>query len=479
MKYFALFALTFFIGLHSQPAIVDDGYIYLTVARNIVMGEGWRFNPNSVAANPCTSPLYVLLLVLLQLLGATPQLSLIFLSSVGISAASAGLLHLYKSRSQLLASVLSFFYLIHPMFLRSLGLETSLFISAIIWTALWEERSCYGCAVACACASALLRIDGLIMLGIVLVKCSSRLKSHIFFRLVCLAALPFLLWVVFSLAYFGQIAPQSVVIKAIQSKYGFWQREGPWIRSLIAAPLYPFFTWAAAIVSFIFSWKASPSPLRSLFLFCIFQIAIYASFNAPPGYPWYFAPACLLVDLLLSEGFLRIHSMYRGMCGKLAANKYWEVLISGYFATIFFVSLSSGGVLSLFFPAPYRLANDYIEAAEWINKNSPHRSPSVAATEIGYLGFALSGSIIDICGLIHPNATTPLKRGELSWWYAKPYPDYIVLHLPFPWDGEPSESWPSSTFEDFLERYVELYVTETKMVKVYGLRETKSLSVRR
>lgn len=463
-----IFALSVLVGMLAHQAILDDGYIYLVVTRNILTGEGWRFNPSGTIVNPCTSPLYTLLLVGLQWMTVAPIAATIVLYSLGTWAASTGLFFLYRERSRLVATVLSLYYTVHPIFFRSIGLETSLFIAALIWTALLWGRSRHGAAAACACAASLLRIDGILLLAALPVLGFSTVPRVKSVKISILSTLPLIGWFTFSYLYFGHCLPQSVQVKNIQANFGFWYQQGPWIVALLSSPAFPAFTWLSALFCLSISRKSIPPPQRLICLFGGCQILVYGCAGAPAGYPWYYAPACLTVDILFSEGFLRLEQ------GAVSIGRYClvpradDVWAKGFGTITFLWVLSAGAVIPIVAPRTYPHATDYREVAEWINKR-PHRElPTLAAAEIGYLGYFGRYNILDVHGLIHPTALLSLKQGEFTWWYAPPYPDYITVHSPGTWDGEPSPRWPSDKYRDFQARYDEVLTTMSGSVKVYA-----------
>lgn len=464
-----LLGLSILVGVLSHRAILDDGFIYLVVSRNIVAGEGWRFNVNEAIVNPCTSPLYPLLLVALQWIALPPIAATLVLYSLGTWAASAGLYLLYRERSRTVAGILSLYYLVHPMFFRSIGLETSLFISTIIWTALFWGAARYRSAAVCACAASLLRIDGVLLLAILPALSLRHERIETVVKKSFVFALPLIGWCLFSYLSFGHLLPQSVQVKALQAKFGFWQQQGPWIIALLSSPAFPGSTWLLAALCLFVSRKKIPTAQRVIYLICGCQVLVYGCAGAPAGYPWYFAPACLIVDILLCEGFVLLER------GDLSIGRHRLVLsvdnvwAKSCRAVALLGALTASAVIPVVAPVSYRHATDYKEVADWVNKRTHQKPLTIATVEIGYLGYLVRGAIRDVHGLIHPAALPSLKQGDFTWWYGEPHPDYIVAHSPRRWDGEPSPRWPSDKYEDFRTRYHEAFTTSSGSVKVYAL----------
>lgn len=84
---------------------------------------------------------------------------------------------------------------------------------------------------------------------------------------------------------------------------------------------------------------------------------------------------------------------------------------------------------------PYRYGPEYAEMGAWLDTHKA-ASARVACAEIGYLGFYSKRPIVDVYGLIHPEALPRIKRGEASWWFDENPPDVVVVHEPR-WYGEP------------------------------------------
>lgn len=455
-----------------ESALVDDGLIYLKVSRNLVEGHGWRFNILEPAVNPCTSLLYTLLLTGLQYLSLSPETASLVLYGFGVWGASSAIYCLYHQREKFIAMVLALSYFVHQLFFLSVGLETSLFIALSLWSVLWWESGKRLWAVAALVLLVMCRIDGVLLVGVlILSELSRRDYKRVFYLSVPLLILS--TWFLFSYHLFGQALPQSVVIKSLQSEYGLWERKGPWIRGLLLSPPFPFITWPALLCSCYLTFRSWSRSQTLIIAYGLVQIAVYSITDAPVRYPWYFALASVVGDILLVELFLQIEKekwfRFRLQAREVTAQTQRSEQI--YRGLLLFCVLKIAAVLPPAIPVEYRYAADYTEAAHWLNHRA-RASDRVATVEIGYFGNVYKGPVLDIHGLIHMNATDKLRSTGLLWWYVQPFPQYVLVHSPGEWDGEPSYRWPLETFNDFHRRYRKVFTTSSGLLDVYQLQAT-------
>jgi hypothetical protein len=468
---FSLLGIVLF-SLLLEPALVDDGLIYLKVSRNIFEGYGWRYNVLEPSVNPCTSLLYTLLLVGLQYLSFSPQSASLVLYGVGVWGSSWAVFCLYREREKFIATVLALSYVVHQMFFLSVGLETSLFVALSLWSVLWWENSRRHWAVGSLALLLICRIDGIFLIGVL--ACSELRRRN--YRSVCYLVVPVLAllsWFLFSHYYFGQVLPQSVVIKSLQSQYGLWQRKGPWIRGLLLSPPFPFITWPTLLYSFYLTYRSWTRAQALVITYSLVQVVAYAITDAPVRYPWYFALSSVVADILLVELFLKVEKDRRFIFKIQASERVGRVHKSEriYRGLLLFCVLKIAAILPPAVPVTYRYSGDYVETAHWLNQRA-QPADRVATVEIGYFGYFYHGPILDIHGLIHMDATEKLRSVGLLWWYVQPFPQYVLVHSPGEWDGEPSYRWPIKVFNEFHQRYRKVFTTSSGLLDVYQLQMT-------
>jgi hypothetical protein len=68
----------------------------------------------------------------------------------------------------------------------------------------------------------------------------------------------------------------------------------------------------------------------------------------------------------------------------------------------------------------------YQETGEWLQQNTPLDS-TVGVAEVGQLGFFAQRTMTDYLGLLQPDVTAMLRRGDLYSWLVAYAPDYLVF----------------------------------------------------
>jgi hypothetical protein len=96
---------------------------------------------------------------------------------------------------------------------------------------------------------------------------------------------------------------------------------------------------------------------------------------------------------------------------------------------VFAAGLALLGGLSIAGQSRSSLYEGYKDAARWINRHAP-RNASVAATEIGVLGWNVDRPIVDFLGLLSLASAEEVGRGDLRSWLDREAPDYYVQHVP-------------------------------------------------
>ena len=433
-----------------RGALVDDSFIYLRVTENILSGRGWVFNAGEYT-NPCTSPLYVLLLVVLGLTGIRGPESLLVASGFGLAA--IGLVHyaVFREKHRNMAVVLAAAAATNILLLRSIGLETPLFLAAILTTSVLYQYGFRTLVGVSAGLAALLRPEGIALIPLI-IAADYLFERRLRWRSVLGAAAIVAPWVVFSCWYFGSPLPHSVVIKAMQRHVGIWAQQRSWPVAFLEAQAAVTITLPLALVGAVYAYRSLRSHWRFLFIwigFCLAQVGGYSVFGAPVGYWWYFVPGTQAIITLAVVGIFAIHNALVDHVSLRAAARAratrWAITFGVAVAvgTLFFLPLLA--------PRPQPTATEYRDVASWLVAHTD-ATADVAASEIGYIGYYSGRRITDINGLLHRAALSPIRSGRLSWWFEAETPDFIVTHasaLP----GEPSKDWPPELYGKFTECY--------------------------
>ena len=456
-------------------AIVDDAFIYLRVSDNILRGEGWTYNLDSIS-NPCSGPLYSLMLLLPLSLGLSGPTSLLMLYAFGLVAFSTIVFKAVRPTGLGNAVAMSIVVLGSTTLFKSLGLETPWFLAA---TCIALYAFCQGryiaAGIACGLAS-LLRLDAILLVPLILAA-NLYYRRRLSWKFLLTAALTVSPWYIFSFLQFGTVLSHSVSLKSVQATIGFWSTLPPYWVAIIGLFALPFVTLPLAALGLIrIAKQASSRPTFTslLVLFCLGQTAAYAIAGAPLGYFWYLAPTvvgfgvCVLHGLYwLSDRFLsKTSSMTFGKVASVAGSSCAAVLAVIVGPDPLSIVTSKENRCSPLAAMPlravdttYRCGPEYREAALWIRDNTDP-DQTVAASEIGYIGYYADRNLVDMHGLLHPEAIEQLKHEGVDWWLQK-QPDYIIVHTP----GWPGEPYPDPNF--FPAEGMQQFQAEFELVKSF------------
>jgi hypothetical protein len=389
---------------------VDDAYIYLQTARNVLLGQGWGFNPGEIV-NACSSVLYILLQLTVAmilspllplelsdlLLWQMTALQILCLALVATIIWQA-LDYLESIPRWTLTVVLAF----HPIFLFASGMESALFVLMLVLSiALYLEQRWLLAGIALA-GLTLTRPEGGLLVPILLL-CAPPPDLRAW-RLGLLGFLaPVLAWLVFSGWYFGALIPNSTLVK-LQQAGTFSDAEGFFARFFR-------FTWSLPLTIglALLGVGRGVSLARSarwflplLVIYGLVQGLAYGLAGARGGYFWYFVPAYLALTVLVYWG---IEFLARKMAGYLLSPQRIVELrvrpVAGLGLILIAVSLVTS--LGAIQPMPryeYRNAREYLEISDWLQRNTPEHA-RVASLEIGYLGYHSRRYVVDPLGLVH------------------------------------------------------------------------------
>jgi len=232
----------------------------------------------------------------------------------------------------------------------------------------------------------------------------------------------------FSFLYFGAFWPHTAMVKIHQGQSGLW---GPWPPfARVGYQIDWFFEdqgyrLLALVVLALLGAIASRRTIlfRIGFPFLILYTSFYVALSLP-NYHWYYAPYYLFGFFWAGVGagwlWLRAKATRsRAVRGALAA-----ALIS------LMVLLVAGGFSSTWrsLEGP-RSMSAYRQIGEWLESNTPVEA-TVAAMEIGTLGWYSRRYIVDIVGLVTPENDRLLAARDFDGWLDLHQPDYVVTHLP-------------------------------------------------
>jgi hypothetical protein len=418
---------------HASVALLpyDDAFITYRYVENVTHGASLTYNPG-VRVWGFTSPLFTFWLTALKL--GVPGVDLPVLAVRGnaifmLLTGMAALLLLYRQTANLgVACVGACVLLVHPSLLSisTGGMESGLFTSLVLFTFLAMVRGRPAAAGALIGLAFLARPEGVLLLPIAVLwywRTPRQLALAILVGTSVAGA-----WLAFAAAYYHSLVPLPVIAKA--------------------QPLYPLDPgYALRIIAgyigpTLFGPSLGPSPARNLAvavvlvgstalcaasprmrahgawmpgLFAILAIALYHHGN-PMFFEWYWPPilATVLLAVLLGGTGLTslmasgsgvsstaapvLHRIARAIPGWTAP--VWIAIVTlvaygdnagGHSKSIRFVD-QDGTRLRV---VTYARIGRYLSAVT-------SGTESVAAPEIGALGYYFNGRVIDACGLVSP-----------------------------------------------------------------------------
>ncbi|MEW6606646.1 MAG: hypothetical protein AB1414_04205 [bacterium] len=410
-------------GILSFGIEEDDPYIIFRYVNNILSGEGWVYNSGEYI-NGTTSTLNTILYVIGGLFYKDIPFVARIINTICLFFASYFLFLIFYNKKKILGGVISsLFIAINPYLIQSYGLESMLYLMLMILSLyFYEKNKIIHMSISLALLY-LTRGDGII-LAIVLYGIYLINSKRIPFKSLALFVLILLPFLLFLYLYFGSITPNTLYAKVCQGKSGYWHLSfcggifyyiNHYFKNcfIISFLTIPFFFG----VLHIYQKKMLDI---SIFIWMILYYMAYSLLSVP-GYRQYYTPLLLPLVYFIGLG-----------CEWLIFNPY---LRSKLLKIISFFSI----VLIIIFPLikidyinykrlPSEYYLQYREVGLWLKENTPQNA-SVAAVEIGIVGYYSQRRIVDICGLVMPkDIAYYLMKQDMRYWFYKYKPDYIIFH---------------------------------------------------
>jgi hypothetical protein len=405
----------------------DDSYIVYRIARNIIQGYGWAYNIGE-HYNPSTSILNTMLLALAGYLVKDIPLAAHLLASLWIFLSGLFLFQLLRMHFGDLISLLGGIGLVSLLAKGSYwGLEIHLFVSISLLVAVLESRNrnvwpLLGLLV-------LTRPDGLVLVGTKWLK--AFVKDRTFSsRELLQFGLVLLPWVLFSLHQFNQVFPDTLTQKVWQGNSGYWGTGNVYWRGLRQhlfssghASLLALAAGTAGLVPAV----RRKSPLLSFVVFALIQQTVYILLNVP-AYHWYFSFLDVAVFMMAAYSV--------GSAVELAGERLKSVKLVRTVSSD--SRVVTAGMIGLLILSAYSIKHSseretidprneaYKTAISVIDAHCP--GGSLAAVEVGTIGYYSARPIIDLAGLVSDNAEFISGRNN-SLFFTNP-PQIVLLHSP-------------------------------------------------
>ncbi len=417
------------IYVHATAGVLpyDDSFITFRYVSNLFNGKGLVYNPGERVFGSST-PLYVVWLILLKAIAPSADIPALAARGNAIFYAVSGIGMLFLVRSLLDSTAAgaiaaSLFLMRFDMLAVSTGgNEMFLFASLVLWSFFFLMKRRYLLSGALAGLSIMARPEGVFcafLCGMVWLL-RDRKKPVLFATSI---AAPGLIWTVFALAYYGTPIYHSLIAKSqplypfppgfafhyIAGKLAFWtvgREHGAYDMWIVVA---------AAVAGFVFfqrreerrTWFVVPSFMGLILLF-------YAVSN-PFVFDWYLLVVFLGWFPLVAVGLARLFSGAAAATRAKHGAGTTSFLLRGLSVAIPTVLLTNSALFSWQTRdqnnPPGYLPRDHAElrvlvykqVAEFINSVGKP-SDTIAAPEVGALGYYSRNHLYDACGLVTPEA---------------------------------------------------------------------------
>jgi hypothetical protein len=380
---------------------VDDAYITFRYARNLAWGAGLVYNAGERVLGTSAPLLAILLALVHRLTGAAiPSLAFALGAACLPACAIVGYRLARRAAGPLLAAVFVAAALSPHASLEvfASGMETPLYLLGLLVAA---ELACRGRdAAAFAVASALffLHPDAAALVP-ALVLALRAARGRWPWRALALGVAPAAAAAAALTAYFGSPLPHSVAAKrlayAMPPGYALTRFEETVLDTLVAAatpapPVAAAVLAVAALAGIVVFGRAALGTLPAL-AFAVFSALYVAAFSLanPLVFDWYRPPLVLATAFVLVACAARLPRPGRAAAAALLA-------------------LAASVHLATFRPYdPSGREEVYARAADLLDLGA---DDTVAAPEIGALGWATRARVLDTIGLVSPSALRWLDR---------------------------------------------------------------------
>lgn len=410
-------ALAFRITLFSKTGYTaDDALIIFRYAENLAAGHGFVYNLGERVLGT-TTPLYTLLLAGLLKIKINCFVGGLILNNLADLTTAWVLLQLFRSEQGPLSWLPAVLFLFSPESLQwSLsGMETQLYIAFIFLAFYFASTESWSVAFLFAAITVLTRVDGIAVLGVLVVAYLLRYAKLPALPLVifAVAVLP---WTLFAYFYFGSPIPNSAAAKFALSgsniAAAFWNIL---FRGFLHLHTLGIPVLILAILGTRFIWKER-KPLLPVALWT-WGYALSYTIAAGPMHPWYYAPFYAGYLVIAFHGILFLLGRYP----KLMATRTFFSAI----AICIILLLSYYRLLSIQ-RQQMQLAGTNRAVGEWAQAHTPEDSV-LAVKDIGYIGYYSRRKILDLAGLVSPECIPFRAKADFVGPIRKFRPDYFAF----------------------------------------------------
>jgi hypothetical protein len=275
-------------------------------------------------------------------------------------------------------------------------------------------------------------------------------------RTVVSAAGVLLPWAAVAVPLTGGLLPSTLAAKQAQAASEAW---AGYVHGLAYLPLQPGMTlwFALAVPLALLGVKAALSDclpaLLPLVAATLGLVVAYGFVLGIASYPWYLALPVFTMIWFAGLGAEQALRLVRPTSGR---------------AVVAAVLLGVVGVAALQVPEMKASRVQYEEVGTWLAAHAPEGA-TVAAAEIGRVGYFSDRTVVDYLGLLDERANEHVRTGNWRWWLDEYRPDYWMTFRP---DGTEGNWKVDATVRDDA-RFRALYrpVMQTADLVVYERRD--------
>ena len=468
---------------------LDDPWIHLTFARNIVEFGSFSYYKNQLATAGSTSPLYTFILAGFYLFSKN---EFIISYILGIGSFAAGVFFTFRlakihfASAMWLAILSALLLALQPMLnlIAVSGMETTMFTALVIITLYYYKKKNQ---IALGISLGLLlwcRPDGLVVWAAILVdyfismqlenskkgRKDIRITARELITPFSIAAGIALIYFIFNYALSGSFLPNTygskLAIYEGKSRSEFLKTD---VWSYFTAPefvmyIVPFFISVIIILNGLI--KKSYNEFSVYLIFIAGLIFVYwLELPFSSSYGRYLMPLIPFYILLAVYGVKEV-SEY--LINKFKSAAPGNLLLAGYSAASIILCIIYLISISDLYTQSCRYYNDrHVAAGNWINKNT--RPDAIIAThDIGAIEFYGRRKLVDMVGLVSPEIINKMKAGFIDYlnnYLIEKKTDYVVT----------LRNW----FEVVNDNPVFVPVKEPEILEIYKFKPNKTHLLRR
>jgi hypothetical protein len=401
-----------FFGAEGFP--LDDAWIHQVYARNLGWYGQWAFTLGQPSAGS-TSPLWTFLLAIGYALRIDYALWTIAINAILLGVLTLLVAQVANSRYVALLIPLEW----HLVWAAASGMETILFCVLIVAAWFFATRSPFVCGVMIGlavwtrpegatllpfCAWSLWAADGG---GIRFLK-----RLGVMIAGAALIVIPYLL---FNVSLSGQIFPNTFFAK--QSEYAILTQLPLWQRMFNIFSV-PFIGVLVLLLPQIFlSKRWSMLAWVCLFLF-LYVLRLPVTYQ----HGRYLIPVIPILIVMGGDGMMWVQLKAKAAWRRLLS-RAWLAAVGVVAAAFWMIGLNA-------LIADVRLINnEMVRVAKWVNDNVP-RGSSVAAHDIGALGYFADVRLIDLAGLVSPDVIPVMGDEARLWAFIRERNAQYVINYP-------------------------------------------------